>query len=112
MRWPKKPTLGLPLKPSSAPSEQFVVQVLVIDRNCEADVVPDLADRQRCAEDARVLIENFLVEVVQRDPLLEVTADATSAFSAPQIVIDAFGSDPDGDQLEYHWEADGRTGQP
>ena len=28
----------------------------------------------------------------------------TSAFSAPQIFIDAFGSDPDGDQLEYHWE--------
>ena len=83
-------------------SEQFVVQVLVIDRNC--DVVPDLADRQRCAEDARVLIENFLVEVVQREPLLEVTTDVTSAFSVPQIVIDAFGTDPDGDQLEYHWE--------
>ena len=27
---------------------------------------PDLADRQRCAEDAGVLVENFLVEVVQR----------------------------------------------
>ncbi len=83
-------------------SEQFVVQVLVIDRNC--DVIPDLADRQRCAENARVLIENFLVEVVQRQPLLEVVSDAASAFSAPQIVIDAFGSDPDGDPLEYHWE--------
>ena len=85
-------------------SEQFVVQVLITDRNCNANAVPDLADRQRCAEDARVLVENFLVEVVQREPVLEVTADATSAFSAPQIVIDAFGSDPDGDQLEYHWE--------
>ena len=85
-------------------SEQFVVQVLITDRNCNAIAVPDLADRQRCAEDARVLIENFLVEVVQREPLLEVTTDVTSAFSAPQIVIDAFGSDPDGDQLEYHWE--------
>ena len=30
--------------------------------------------------------------------------DVTSAFSAPQIFVDAFGSDPDGDQLEYHWE--------
>ena len=85
-------------------SEQFVVQVLITDRNCNDDAVPDLADRQRCVEDARVLVENFLVEVVQREPVLEVTADATSAFSAPQIVIDAFGSDPDGDQLEYHWE--------
>ena len=85
-------------------SEQFVVQVLITDRNCEAVAVPDLADRQRCAEDARVLIENFLVEVVQREPVLEVAADATSAFSVPQIVIDAFGSDPDGDRLEYHWE--------
>ncbi len=85
-------------------SEQFVVQVLITDRNCNANAVPDLADRQRCAEDARVLVENFLVEIVQREPVLEVTADATSAFSAPQIVIDAFGSDPDGDQLEYHWE--------
>ena len=85
-------------------SEQFVVQVLIKDRNCEAEAVPDLADRQRCAEDAQVLIENFLVEVVQREPMLEVMADATSAFSAPQIVVDAFGSDPDGDQLEYHWE--------
>ncbi len=83
-------------------SEQFAVQVLVIDRNC--NVVPDLADRQRCTADARVLIENFLVEVVQREPLLEAPAEATSVFSAPQIIIDAFGSDPDGDPLEYHWE--------
>ena len=85
-------------------SEQFVVQVLITDRNCNDNAVPDLADRQRCAEDARVLFENFLVEVVQREPVLEVIADATSAFSAPQIVIDAFGTDPDGDRLEYHWE--------
>ena len=85
-------------------SEQFVVQVLITDRNCNSLAVPDLADRQRCAEDARVLVENFLVEVVQREPILEVMADVTSAFSAPQIFIDAFGSDPDGDQLEYHWE--------
>ena len=83
-------------------SEQFVVQVLVTDRNCRA--VPDLADHQRCAEDARVLVENFLVEVVQREPALEVITDATSAFSAPQLFIDAFGTDPDGDRLEYHWE--------
>ena len=85
-------------------SEQFVVQVLITDRNCNDNAVPDLADRQRCAEDARVLFENFLVEVVQREPVLEVIADATSAFSAPQIVIDAFGTDPDGDRLEYYWE--------
>ena len=83
-------------------SEQFVVQVLVTDRNCRA--VPDLADRQRCAEDARVLVENFLVEVVQREPALKVITDATSAFSAPQLFIDALGTDPDGDRLEYHWE--------
>ena len=88
----------------AGPSEQFVVQVLITDRNCNANAVPDLADRQRCAEDAGVLVENFLVEVVQREPVLEVTADVTSAFSAPQILIDALGSDPDGDQLEYHWE--------
>ena len=85
-------------------SEQFVVQVLITDRNCNDNAVPDLADRQRCAEDARVLFENFLVEVVQREPVLEVIADVTSAFNAPQIVIDAFGTDPDGDRLEYHWE--------
>ena len=85
-------------------SEQFVVQVLITDRNCNDNAVPDLADRQRCAEDTRVLFENFLVEVVQREPVLEVIADATSAFSAPQIVIDAFGTDPDGDRLEYYWE--------
>ena len=85
-------------------SEQFVVQVLITDRNCNALAVPDLADRQRCAEDARVLVENFLVEVVQREPMLEVTADATSAFSAPQTFIEAFGTDSDGDRLEYHWE--------
>ena len=85
-------------------SEQFVVQVLITDRNCNDNAVPDLADRQRCAEDTRVLFENFLVEVVQREPVLEVIADATSAFSAPQTFIDAFGTDPDGDRLEYHWE--------
>ena len=85
-------------------SEQFIVQVLVKDRNCETEAVPDLADRQRCAEDARVLVENFLVEVVQREPVLEVMTDATSPFSALQIAIDAFGTDPDGDRLEYHWE--------
>ena len=88
----------------AGPSEQFVVQVLITDRNCNAIAVPDLADRQRCAEDARVLVENFLVEVLQREPVLDVMADVTSAFSESQIVIDAFGSDPDGDRLEYHWE--------
>jgi len=87
-------------------SEQFVVQVRVIDRNC-GGVIPDEADRQRCAEDARGLSENFLVEVVQREPRLEAIADATSAFSTPQIVIEAFGSDPDGDSLEYHWAGSG-----
>lgn len=85
-------------------SEQFVVQVLITDRNCNSLAVPDLADRQCCAEDARVLVEDFLVEVIQREPIVEVTTDAISAFSAPQLVIDAFGSDPDGDRLEYHWE--------
>ena len=85
-------------------SEQFVVQVLITDRNCNSLAVPDIADRQRCAEDARVLVENFLVEVIQREPMVEVMSDATSAFSEPQLVIDAFGSDPDGDRLEYHWE--------
>ena len=85
-------------------SEQFVVQVLITDRNCHAIAVPDLADRQRCAEEARVLVENFLVEVVQREPTLAVIPDATGAFSAPHVLIDAFGSDPDGDRLEYHWE--------
>ena len=49
-------------------TEQFVVQILITDRNCNAIAVPDLADRQRCTEDARVLVENFLVEVVQREP--------------------------------------------
>ena len=86
----------------AGPSEQFVVQALITDRNCRA--VPDLADRQHCAEDAQVLVENFLVEVVQREPVLEVRTDATSPFSAPQLLIDAFGTDPDGDQLEYRWE--------
>lgn len=86
----------------AGPREPFVVQVLITDRNCE--VVPDLADRQRCAEDARVLVENFRVEVVQREPVLQAATDATSAFSAPQILVDAFGSDPDGDPLEYRWE--------
>ena len=48
-------------------SEQFVVQVLITDRNCAT--VPDLADRQHLRpEEARVLVENFLVEVVQREP--------------------------------------------
>ena len=51
-----------------------------------------------------MLVENFLVEVVQREPVLEVMTDVTGAFSAPQIFIDAFGRDPDGDRLEYHWE--------
>ena len=88
----------------SGSSEQFVVQALITDRNCNSFAVPDLADRQRCAEDAQVLIENFLVEVVQREPVLEVMTDVTGAFSAPQIFIDAFGRDPDGDRLEYHWE--------
>lgn len=82
-------------------SEQFVVQVLITDRNCQ--VVPDLADRQRCVADARVLVENFIVEVVQRAPVLEVRAAATGAFSAPHLFIDAYGTDPDGDPLEYHW---------
>lgn len=82
-------------------TEQFTVQVLITDRDCYA--VPDLADRQHCAEEARVLIENFLVEVVQREPTLSVPASATGAFSTSQIAIDALGFDPDRDLLEYHW---------
>lgn len=82
-------------------SEQFIIQVTIADRDC--GLVPDPDDHQRCIEDSEEFVENFFVEVVQRRPVLSVIADTTVLFSEPQILIDAFGTDPDDDPLEYNW---------
>ena len=90
-------------------SEQFIIQVVITDRNCTTVLDPN--DRQACIENAQELTENFLVEVVQRLPVLTVVTDTTVFFSQPQITIDAFGTDPDGDALEYRWQQlDGEDG--
>lgn len=83
-------------------SEQFLIQVTIADRDCNA--VPDPNDRSRCEEDSQEIVENFLVEVVQRRPTMEASGDTTAFFSQPFITLDAFGTDPDGDPLEYRWE--------
>ena len=83
-------------------SESFVIQIAISDRDCNS--VPDPDDRQACSDNAEEIIESFLVEVVQRRPILSVTTDTTISFSQPQILIDAFGYDPDGDALEYNWQ--------
>lgn len=83
-------------------SEQFLIQVVITDRDCTTVANPN--DRQRCDEDAQEIIENFLIEVVQRRPVLTVIADTTLLFSQPQFSIDAFATDPDGDPIEYRWQ--------
>ncbi|MDP6702368.1 MAG: hypothetical protein QGH25_22120, partial [Candidatus Latescibacteria bacterium] len=83
-------------------SERFLIQVTIADRNC--DLIPDPDDRQRCLDSSQEVVENFFVEVVQRLPVLSVTADTSALFGQPQLTIDAFGSDPDDDPLEYSWE--------
>ncbi len=86
----------------SSNSEQFIIQVTISDRAC--GLVPDPDDRQRCIDSSQEVVENFFVEVVQRRPVLSVIADTSALFSQPQLTIDAFGSDPDDDPLEYSWE--------
>ena len=88
-------------------SEQFIIQVTIADRDCE--LVPEPDDRQRCIDSSGEILENFFVEVVQRRPVLSDIADTTVLFSTPLLLIDAFGTDPDNDPLEYRWELlDGR----
>ena len=88
-------------------SERFIVQVTIADRNC--GLVPDPDDRQRCIDNSQEIVEDFFVEVVQRRPALSVITDTTILFSTPLLLIDALGTDPDNDPLEYRWELlDGR----
>ena len=83
-------------------SESFVILIAISDRDCNS--VPDPDDRQACSDNAEEITESFLIEVIQRRPILSVTTDTTISFSQPQILIDAFGYDPDGDALEYNWQ--------
>ncbi|MSR82039.1 MAG: hypothetical protein EXS58_03835 [Candidatus Latescibacteria bacterium] len=48
--------------------------------------------------------QTFLIEVVQRPPTVALTADTTVSFSAPFAELEALGTDPENDDLEYHWE--------
>ena len=82
--------------------ERFPIQVTVVDRNCSA--VPDPDDHQRCIDSAEGFVENFLIEVVQLPPTMSAIADTIIGFHEPLITIEAFGTDPDEDPLEYRWE--------
>lgn len=69
-----------------------------------------VSDHQPETEDPT---QTFLIEVVQRPPTLSLTADTTIAFSAPFAELEAWGTDPENDVLEYHWEQlEGPTAEP
>ena len=90
-------------------SEQFIIQVVISDRDCST--ISDPNDHQACIDVAAAIMETFRVEVIQRRPTYSVIADTTVSFSEPLIRIDGFGYDPDGDPLEYRWQqAEGETG--
>ena len=83
-------------------SEPFLLSVTVLDRQCDA--IPNAADRDRCQEEVGQVVQTFLIQVVQRVPVVSVVSDTAVSFREPQISLDAFGEDEDDDALDYRWE--------
>ena len=69
-------------------SEFFLISVTITDHQ------PDTED----------IVESFVVEVIQRRPVLEAPADTAISFREPQLVLEATGSDEDFDELTFRWE--------
>ncbi|MBT3343179.1 MAG: SUMF1/EgtB/PvdO family nonheme iron enzyme [Gemmatimonadetes bacterium] len=69
-------------------SEFFLVTVTITDHQ------PDTED----------IVESFAVEVIQRRPSLIAPADTAISFRESQLVLEATGSDEDGDRLTFNWE--------
>ena len=69
-------------------SETFLITVTITDHR------PDTED----------IVENFLIEVIQRRPVLTVVADTTVSFRECQVVLGASATDEDGDPLTFEWE--------
>lgn len=83
-------------------SEIFLIQASISDRDCSAVALEE--DRQTCLSDASTQLVSFLVNVVQRPPVLSAIGDTTVFFNTPQVTIDALASDLDGDALTYEWQ--------
>jgi len=69
-------------------SEFFLVSVTIIDSRPET-------------EDP---VESFLIEVVQRVPVLIAPRDTVISFRDPEVVLVARASDEDNDALSFAWE--------
>jgi hypothetical protein len=70
-------------------SERFLLSVTI------GDYRPETED----------LVETFVVEVVQRPPILSgAVGDTTISFEAPFVALEVTGRDEDHDPLEYSWE--------
>ncbi len=69
-------------------SEFFLITVTIIDNQ------PDTEDP----------VETFLIEVVQRVPVLVAPADTVISFRDPGIVLEARATDEDNDALSFEWE--------
>jgi hypothetical protein len=69
-------------------SERFLLSVTI------GDYRPETED----------LVETFVIEVVQRPPVLRaVPRDTTVSFEAPFVALEAQATDADNDPLEYRW---------
>lgn len=69
-------------------SEFFLLQVTIEDHQ------PDTEDP----------VESFLVEVVQRPPVLLAPGDTVVSFREPEVHLDVSAVDEDGDALSFRWE--------
>ena len=69
-------------------SEFFLLSVTIIDSQPET-------------EDP---VETFLIEVVQRPPVLTAPGDTVVSFREPEILLEASATDADDDALTFEWE--------
>lgn len=60
-----------------------------------------ISDHQPDTED---IVESFVVEVVQRIPVLVAPADTSISFREPQLTLEASATDEDGDPLTFIWQ--------
>jgi hypothetical protein len=68
-------------------SEFFLILVTIIDSQ------PDTEDP----------VESFLIEVVQRVPVLVAPTDTAGSFRDPEIVVEIRATDEDNDALSFDW---------
>ena len=89
------------LTDSTSATTQWIAPLQTSGLSTTYVITVTISDQQPDTEDVQ---QSFTIDVIQRPPGLTAPGDTTALFSDPAIVLEASGSDEDGDVLSFLWE--------